>query len=632
VTSIGHGGGLWGNDMLQFKYNDKYGRLRSEAYPNGGHVDFSYDSANRLASVTDPFGNVSHYGYDSRDRLASIVHSTLGSAGVAYDSATDLPTRMTLPDGSWTAYDYDLLSRLVGFDVHGPDGTRALRHQWSYDALGRKSAAGIAVASALTGWSPSSFQFAYDPSSRVTLEKLMTNGGANEAWKMEYGYDMAGNRTELTDSARDLHRIIAYGAANREATVDDNSATAALQYDYKGNVTVRPPLDYSAAFHYNWDAQDRLVSASRYGNPNVNYKYDALGRLLWRGEGTATLATATSSPDVATTRTLYYWLGLSPLATEEIGSSGPRVKKIYMVIPGAAICGVLGSQTGALAHGDPATCAPGTAGAADRGVKRYFHYNDLGTVQVQTKVTTSGAASVEGAWEPDFFGNYDSRYAWPGSPSRPELGLTGKIFDNIAYLNHVFHRCFDIERGSFESQSPVVKLFEHEYTYSRNSVVDNYDTNGLLSANEEKNVFQQIVNARNAAAHAQTEYVMTSGFGGQAGVGILIIKPASKPFRGGCGNYADSMCGGKNGGGELINSFIGNVGELPEHVKIVRREYRLFWGAIHADCLLEFDDGSSAATGRNALTDASWNYTEDPSGLTPFWSSSVVNVTDCDSK
>jgi hypothetical protein len=55
--------------------------------------------------------------------------------------------------------------------------------------------------------------------------------------------------------------------------------------------------------------------------------------------------------------------------------------------------------------------------------RRYFHYNDLGTVMAQTKQN----GTWEGVWEPDHFGNY--RYKWSTSPARPELGLTGQFFD-----------------------------------------------------------------------------------------------------------------------------------------------------------------------------------------------------------
>jgi hypothetical protein len=45
---------------------------------------------------------------------------------------------------------------------------------------------------------------------------------------------------------------------------------------------------------------------------------------------------------------------------------------------------------------------------AENGVAaRYFHYNDLGTVLAQTE----SDGTLEGAWEPDHFGNYEGRYA-----------------------------------------------------------------------------------------------------------------------------------------------------------------------------------------------------------------------------
>jgi len=238
LTTIGHGGGLWDSDGLGFVYDDKYGRLTREVYPNGRAVQYAYDAANRLASVTDPFGAVNACGYDDQGRLASLVHSTLGSAGMTYDAATDLLAAVTLPDGSATAYGYDALQRLTSLDVSGPAGApaRVIRQSWGYDALGRKDATagvatttGIVSTSAAATWAPAGIQFAYDAASRVTQEKLLRNAGGGataEAWRMNYGYDQAGNRTALL--ARSLNLTLAtaamtYGAGNREA-----AATAGL--------------------------------------------------------------------------------------------------------------------------------------------------------------------------------------------------------------------------------------------------------------------------------------------------------------------------------------------------------------------------------------------------------------------
>ena len=121
---------------------------------------------------------------------------------------------------------------------------------------------------------------------------------------------------------------------------------------------------------------------------------------------------------------------------DDIVISSTKLDRSYQVVPGAAISGVLGSFTG-----------PNVVADAGNRV-RYFHYNDLGTVMAQTRAN----ATVEGVWEPDWWGNY--RWAYSGSPARPELGLTGKMYDEAAGLYYNNARWYDPERGRWMSESP----------------------------------------------------------------------------------------------------------------------------------------------------------------------------------
>ena len=125
------------------------------------------------------------------------------------------------------------------------------------------------------------------------------------------------------------------------------------------------------------------------------------------------------------------------LFVDDIAISSTRLDRSYQVIPGAAIAGVLGSFTGRNV-------------VADAGNRvRYFHYNDLGTVMAQTKAN----ATVEGVWEPNWCGNYRWRYS--ASPARPELGLTGKMYDDEAGLYYFNARWYDPERGRWMSEEPL---------------------------------------------------------------------------------------------------------------------------------------------------------------------------------
>jgi RHS repeat-associated protein len=146
---------------------------------------------------------------------------------------------------------------------------------------------------------------------------------------------------------------------------------------------------------------------------------------------------------------------------DDIVFSGGRLRRSRQIVPGAALGGVLGSWTG-----------PNVV--AENGVTaRYFQFNDLGTVLAQTK----SDGTLEGAWEPDHFGNYEGRYAYSGSPARPELGLTGKIYDDAAGAYYVHARWLDSERGRFISEDLIYN--SHLYLYCSSNPIDCYDADGL---------------------------------------------------------------------------------------------------------------------------------------------------------
>jgi RHS repeat-associated protein len=149
---------------------------------------------------------------------------------------------------------------------------------------------------------------------------------------------------------------------------------------------------------------------------------------------------------------------------DDLVFGGGRLRRSRQVVPGAALGGVLGSWTG-----------PNVV--AENGVAaRYFHYNDLGTVLAQTKAD----GSLEGAWEPDHFGNYEGRYAYSGSPARPELGLTGKIYDEAAGAYYVHARWLDSERGRWVSKEPYEFDGPNLYHFVLNDPLIAYDHTGLL--------------------------------------------------------------------------------------------------------------------------------------------------------
>jgi RHS repeat-associated protein len=151
---------------------------------------------------------------------------------------------------------------------------------------------------------------------------------------------------------------------------------------------------------------------------------------------------------------------------DDLVLGGGKLRRSRAVVPGAALGGVLGSWTG-----------PNVVAEAGNRV-RYFQYNDLGTVLAQTK----SDGTLEGAWEPDHFGNYEGRYAYSGSPARPELGLTGKIYDPAAGAYYSGARWLDPERGRWLSEEPLGIDGPNLYFFVENDPINWIDPDGLTKS------------------------------------------------------------------------------------------------------------------------------------------------------
>jgi RHS repeat-associated protein len=166
------------------------------------------------------------------------------------------------------------------------------------------------------------------------------------------------------------------------------------------------------------------------------------------------------------------------LLVDDIVLSDGRCKRSYGLAPGVLNGGIFGCWTG-----------PNVT--ADNGNRvRYFHYNDLGSVQAQTKAD----GSREGVWEPDFFGNY--RWGYSGSPARPELGLTGKAWDAAANLYYFNARWYEPTRGNWESKERQRPRGQNLYLFcsanpSMLSDLDGYDAYVPLPPGTSRDAFCQ---------------------------------------------------------------------------------------------------------------------------------------------
>ena len=216
------------NDTITFSY-DELGRRTSTAI-NGVASEQTFDAVGRVTSATNALGTF-HYAYDG------------GSPRIA---------SQTYPNGQVAQFRYagtrkdNLLQRIT----NKLSGTLLSEFQYQHHVPSGQ----------ITSWSqqagtpkPSIYSLGYDNEDQL-LSASVSEGGT-EVQTFTYSYDPASNR--LTEQVDATIRRFSYNALNELTTVDSDAGVAAT---------------------YQWDAEQRLVSATA-GNQSTLFTYDGLGRL-----------------------------------------------------------------------------------------------------------------------------------------------------------------------------------------------------------------------------------------------------------------------------------------------------------------------------------------------------------------
>jgi RHS repeat-associated protein len=259
-------------ESVRLEY-DALGRLTARLYPDGFRDTYTYDAAGNLLTAANPHVTYT-FTYDELNRVSSARDSRFGAPiRYTYDRA-GRRAAVTDPLGGVTRYTYE------------PDGRTAsitnaagLVTRFSYDAAGNRREAVFANGTRST--------YRYDLGQRPVSLAYLDSGGAVQE-QFAYTYDREGNRLTLTDAAG-THRY-QYDALNRLTSASHPEGPAeSYTYDAAGNRTAA-----AGGRAYTYDAADRLLSAgadrfsySESGNLTARsgpggvtrYRYDPLGRL-----------------------------------------------------------------------------------------------------------------------------------------------------------------------------------------------------------------------------------------------------------------------------------------------------------------------------------------------------------------
>ena len=225
-------------------------------------VTNTWDAGNRLTKVVDTASGTVARVFDGLDRLTSET-TPQGSISYTYDAAGRRST-MTVQGQPTVSYTWDVANRLTKIQqaAGAINGNAVQTISFVYDNANRRVqttlANGIVAA------------YAYDDANELTSITYTTSGGTLIG-NLTYTYDAAGRRNAAGGSLANAQ----VGISVSTTTVDANNRLTnwggqALTYDANGNLT------YDGANTYVWDERNRLVSIG--GATSATFTYDSFGR------------------------------------------------------------------------------------------------------------------------------------------------------------------------------------------------------------------------------------------------------------------------------------------------------------------------------------------------------------------
>jgi len=296
-----------GNNLLQtlnFTY-DSLGNLLTAQNANGTDT-FTYDDLSRTATATDVFGLTLTSGYDSADNRTTVTDSLGGTETMSYDSDNRLSNVSFTATGVGLAfaYTYDARSDITQLKRYSnAAGTTLIGSTaWGYNGQGDITSITHDNAYHQT---IQSLSFSYDSSNRLT-SKIVNGATTNYSYDNtsqltsdgtnNYSYDANGNRTMTGYTTGSGNELTSDGAWN-------------YSYDNEGNLINKVSQATGETWNYFWDNHNQLTRVEYHVSNGgallgwINYKYDALGRMVERdadfaGSGSSTVRYAYDGSNV----------------------------------------------------------------------------------------------------------------------------------------------------------------------------------------------------------------------------------------------------------------------------------------------------------------------------------------------
>ena len=272
-----------GTEIFRFGY-DLNGRLTNRWTATKGDTAYTYDAVGNLKTINYQVSPAINLAYDSLNRLTNMVDA-VGTNGFTYNAVSQLLTE----DGPWSSdtvsYTYtNRLRRSLGLVQ---PGTADWTNGYAYDAARRltniTSQAGAFVyaydstrqlqIARLTLPNSAYITNSYDPVAQL-LSTQLKNSGGTVLNSHSYGYNVASQRTTLTNTAGD-YRNYAYdniGQLKTASGFESGGAarlneTLGYNYDAAGNLNQR--TNNALIQTFNVDSLNELSTINRSGTLTV---------------------------------------------------------------------------------------------------------------------------------------------------------------------------------------------------------------------------------------------------------------------------------------------------------------------------------------------------------------------------
>ncbi|MEV8412738.1 putative T7SS-secreted protein [Streptomyces niveus] len=392
---------------------DRYGRLVSETV-NGRTMTFEHDRLGRRTGRTTPTGATSTWTYDAAGRPASLVMSghllTFDHDAAGQEIARHMGGTVSLTN------QYDLMGRLTTQHLSGA-GRGIHRQEYCYRADGQLTGVVDQTAAAK--------RFDVDSVGRITAVHAVN-------WTERYAYDDVGNQTDASwPASHPGHEAV--GPRSYAGTKITRAGSFRYEHDALGRITLRQKIKLSRkpdTWRYEWDAEDRMQSATTPDGAKWRYRYDPLGRrvskqrialddctvleqstFVWDG---GLLCEQTIDNKSIANRIIWSWShnGLRPIAQAERAVAANSDQEVIDERFFAIITDNVGSTVGLV--------------------------DELGSLSWVARSTLWGATG----WRRD-------------SVAYTPLRFVGHQFDQEIGLNYNVHRYYDPETGRYVTPDPL---------------------------------------------------------------------------------------------------------------------------------------------------------------------------------